>query len=112
MAVLNGFQSGEVVALGWTLLHFCWQSTAISLVYAAVDRCTMRASPSVRYGIALGALALLPIVAAVTFVEQVRLVSNVQIGEQQMAVSQLGAIHTALVQEIPVVAPAVGNSEL
>ena len=112
MSVLNGFQSGEVVALGWTLLHFCWQSTAIALVYAALDRCAVRASASVRYGIAFVALALLPLVAAATFVEQMRLVPPVAIGQQQVVVSQLGTMHDAVVQEMPAVVPAIGSSEL
>jgi beta-lactamase regulating signal transducer with metallopeptidase domain len=112
MSVLNGLQSGEVVALGWTLLHFCWQSTAIALVYAALDRCAVRTPGSVRYGIAFVALALLPLVAAATFVEQMRLVSNVAIGQQQGTVSQLETIHAALAENMPPVVPAIGSSGL
>jgi beta-lactamase regulating signal transducer with metallopeptidase domain len=112
MSVLNGFQNSEMVALGWTLLHFCWQSTAIALVYAALDRCAVRTPASVRYGIAFVALASLPLAAAVTFVEQMRLVSHVAIGQQQVAVSPLGTMHAAVVQEMPAVVPAIGSSEL
>jgi len=50
MSALNDVQAGEMVALGWTLLHFCWQSTAISIVYAVVDRCSARSSSAMRYG--------------------------------------------------------------
>jgi beta-lactamase regulating signal transducer with metallopeptidase domain len=112
MSVLNGFQSSEVVALGWTLLHFCWQSAAIALVYTALDRCALRTSASVRYGIAFVALALLPLVAAATFVEQMRLVSNAPIGRQPIAASQLETMHAALAQTMPAVGPAVGSSRL
>lgn len=112
MSVLNGNQSSEVVALGWTLLHFCWQSTAIALVYAALDRCAVRTPAPVRYGIAFVALGLLPLVAAATFVEQMHLVSHVAIGQQQVAVSQLGTMHATLAENLPAVVPAIGSSEL
>jgi beta-lactamase regulating signal transducer with metallopeptidase domain len=112
MSVLNGLQGSEVVALGWTLVHFCWQSTAIALVYAALDRCAVRTSASVRYGIAFVALALLPLVAAATFVEQMRLVSPVAISQQQVVVSQLGTMPADLAQNLPAVVPTIGSSEL
>ncbi|SEB48567.1 M56 family metallopeptidase [Terriglobus roseus] len=112
MSTLNGISSGEVVALGWTLLHFCWQSTAIAIGYAVIDRCTARAAATVRYSIALTALALMPLVAIATFFEQEQLVSHATQSEQHFAVSQLGTMHAALMQQLPVAAPAVGTSEL
>jgi beta-lactamase regulating signal transducer with metallopeptidase domain len=112
MSALNGIQTGEVVALGWTLLHFCWQSTVIAIVYAVIDRCTAWASASVRYGIALCALALMPLVAVLTFLQQEQLVSHVGQNQQGFAVSQLGTIHTAVIEQLPLAAPVVGNSEL
>lgn len=112
MNALNGIQAGEVVALGWTLLHFCWQSTAVAIVYAVIDRCTVRSSASIRYGIAMGALALMPLVAIATFLEQEQLVSHVRQDQQQFVVSQLGSMHAALIAELPLTAPVVGGSEL
>jgi beta-lactamase regulating signal transducer with metallopeptidase domain len=112
MSTLNGISTGEVVALGWTLLHFCWQSTAIAIGYAVIDRCTSRAAATVRYSIALAALALMPLVAIATFFEQEQLVSHTMQSEQHFAVSQLGTMHAALLQQLPMAAPAVGNSEL
>ena len=61
---------------------------------------------------ALVALALMPVVFAATFLEQERLVSHVRDGGQQVAVSQLGAMHAALIEQLPMAAPAVGSSEL
>lgn len=104
--------TGEVVALGWTLLHFFWQSSAIALLYALVDRCSGRASASVRYGIALGSLALMPIVFVATFLEQEKLVSHAHAGRQHFAISQLGTMHTALIEQVPIAGPALSNSEL
>jgi beta-lactamase regulating signal transducer with metallopeptidase domain len=112
MSALNGIQTGEVVALGWTLLHFCWQSTAIAIAYAVIDRCTVSASASVRYGIALCALALMPLVAVLTFLQQEQLVSHAGQSQQGFAVSQLGTIHAAVIEQLPLAAPVVGNSEL
>jgi beta-lactamase regulating signal transducer with metallopeptidase domain len=112
MSVLNGMHAREVVALGWTLLHFCWQSTAIAVVYAVIDRCTTRASAPIRYGIALGVLLLLPLVAVATFVEQEQLVLHMQMDEREVVASQLGAMHAVMFEQMPAAAPVIGNSEL
>ena len=57
----------ELVALGWTLLHFLWQGAAIAILYSVLNRLTLQARPALRYGVALGALALMPLSVAVTF---------------------------------------------
>ena len=74
MSGLTWVHSGEVVALGWTLLHFCWQSTALVLLYVLADRCLLHATTAVRYGLAMAMLALMPVAAIATFAEQERLV--------------------------------------
>jgi hypothetical protein len=56
------------VALGWTLLHFCWQGTAVAVAYSVIDRMTSRATSGVRYAVPLIALLLMPVVVAATFV--------------------------------------------
>ncbi len=112
MSALNWLRNGEVVALGWTLLHFCWQSTAIVIAYALIDRCTKRASTVLRYGIAMSVLALMPLVAAATFLEQEQLISQVRQDQQQFARSRVGTMHSALIEQLPMAAPAMGNSEL
>ena len=63
---------GELQALGWTLLHFCWQGAAIGLLYAVADRLTLRAPSSIRYAIAVGALALMPLMVALTFANEMQ----------------------------------------
>ena len=110
--MLSWIQDGEMVALGWTLLHFCWQGAAIALLYAIADRLTVRAGAKVRYGVAMVALALMPLAALGTFAEQTRLVVHVDRGGQDVAASQLGAIHRAFVNDLPMAAPAVMSSEL
>lgn len=42
--------------LGWTLVHFCWQATAIALLYRIVDIALRRSRSDVRYALALIAL--------------------------------------------------------
>lgn len=42
--------------LGWTLVHFCWQATAIALLYRIVDTALRRSRSHVRYALALIAL--------------------------------------------------------
>ncbi len=112
METLSWMQDGEAIALGWTLLHFCWQGAAIAVLYAAADRMTMRLGVRVRYGVALLALMLMPMAALVTFVEQERLVVHVPQGGHEVAASQLGVIHASLVKSLPMAAPMVENSEL
>src|SRR5260370_42075248 len=72
MNSISWLSRGEVVALGWTLLHFCWQGTAVAVADSVVDRMTSRATSGVRYAVALIALLLMPVVVAATFVEEMR----------------------------------------
>ncbi|MFC5861880.1 M56 family metallopeptidase [Acidicapsa dinghuensis] len=60
----------ESLALGWTLLHFCWQGAAIAAVFAVVDRITVRAQSGVRYLVALAALGLMPLAVIATFAKE------------------------------------------
>ena len=52
-------------ALGWTLLHFLWQGTALAALAAAAMACSRRSK--VRYALGLGALVLMFIAPLVTF---------------------------------------------
>ena len=112
MSVLNWVHSGEVVALGWTLLHFCWQSTIIALLYALVDRCLLQSTMAVRYGVAMTMLGLMPLAAIATFAEQERLVVHLDQGDQAVVASQIGSLHTTIATEVPFVAPAMADSEI
>jgi beta-lactamase regulating signal transducer with metallopeptidase domain len=62
----------EIVALGWSLLHFCWQGTAVAVIYGVVDRLSSRASSAVRYAVALAALVLMPAIVIGTFALELR----------------------------------------
>jgi len=104
--------NGTMVALGWTLLHFCWQGTAIAMFYSIADRLTHKAGANTRYLIALVATLLMPLAAIATYVDQSRLVVHISHDGQTVAASQLGAFHEAIVKEIPVAAPVVQESEL
>lgn len=119
MSAYLGVHTNEAVALGWTLLHFCWQSAVIALLYVVVDRCTRRVATTVRYGIALAALLLMPLVAIVTFVEQERLIVPVQqeasLGDETQPAaiaSRLGGMHAVVLEEVPVAAPVVNGGAL
>ncbi|HEY4356226.1 MAG TPA: M56 family metallopeptidase [Acidobacteriaceae bacterium] len=112
MEILNWMRSGEVVVLGWTLLHFCWQGAAVAALYALVSRFTSRASVNLRYAIGMFTVGLMPLIAVITFIEQERLVVHVPRGGQDVVASQLGAIHTTIVNAVPVAAPAVESGEL
>jgi beta-lactamase regulating signal transducer with metallopeptidase domain len=111
MSDLSWVHSGEVVALGWTLLHFCWQSAVIALLYALADRCLFRARTVVRYVVAIAMLGLLPVAAIATFIEQEQLVIHFAQGAQPVVASQIGSLH-ASVKEAPFAAPAMADTEL
>jgi beta-lactamase regulating signal transducer with metallopeptidase domain len=56
-----------VHALGWTLLHFCWQGAIVAIILAcALGLLPLRAS-RLRYSIACSAMAFMVMLAAVTF---------------------------------------------
>jgi len=112
MSVLGWVHSGEVVALGWTLLHFCWQSTVIALLYALADRCLVHAATTVRYGVAMAMLGLMPVAAVATFVEQQRLVVHFEQREQPVVASHVGILHVAVAKEAPFAIPVMADSEL
>ncbi len=105
-------QNGEVVALGWTLLHFCWQGVAIAALYTMADRVLARTPSKTRYGVAMAALVMMLLAATLTFLEQERLVVRVAHGESQFMASQLGTLHETLIQQMPMAAPAVETGEL
>jgi beta-lactamase regulating signal transducer with metallopeptidase domain len=48
-------------ALGWTLIHFCWQAAAIALVYKLADSALIKSRASTRYLLAI--LAMLGMLA-------------------------------------------------
>lgn len=50
-------------ALGWTLVHFCWQAAVIALLYRVVDLIFARSRSNVRYALALGAMISMFLVA-------------------------------------------------
>jgi len=54
--------------LGWTLLHFVWQGTAIALLYALIRGLTGRTLPArARYALACVALAAMALAPAATY---------------------------------------------
>ena len=112
MELQSWMRNGEVVALGWTLLHFCWQAMVIVAVYVLADRATGRGASKTRYALAMGTLALMFCAAALTFLEQERLVVRLSRGDNQTIASQVGALHDTLVQQMPTAAPMVETGEL
>jgi beta-lactamase regulating signal transducer with metallopeptidase domain len=104
MNSISWLSRGEVVALGWTLLHFCWQGTAVAVAYSVVDRMTSRATSGVRYAVALIALALMPLFVMVTFVEEMRVAAPSHVnGQAAEAISRprFDRRQGAVLQEIP-----------
>jgi hypothetical protein len=73
------FANGMTPNLGWTLLHSLWQGTIIALVLAGLLYLSRKQSANLRYLLACLALALIPLVAVLTYM---RADENVAIGDQ------------------------------
>jgi beta-lactamase regulating signal transducer with metallopeptidase domain len=56
-----------VEAIGWTLIHFCWQAAAIAAFYRCLSLLAARGSSNTRYLLALGTLLLMAATAVGTF---------------------------------------------
>jgi len=65
-AFMHWISPNTLQALGWALLHFVWQGTALAAVAAAAMSATRRTS--VRYMVGVGVLALMLLVPVATFV--------------------------------------------
>ncbi len=112
MVAMNWLSREETVALGWTLLHFLWQGAALAVAYAVIDRITRRTSAPSRYLVALGALALMPLVVIATFTIEMRTASPTNaIMQREAAVSRfhLNEIATPVAQHLPLAAPPAVN---
>ena len=87
-------------ALGWTLIHFCWQAAAIALLYRVADVTMGRARSNVSYVLALAALLSMLAAAVVTLgYEEMR----GQQGRMALRDSDAGAVpgETAAAEVLP-----------
>jgi beta-lactamase regulating signal transducer with metallopeptidase domain len=110
MSAMAWLSREETTALGWTLLHFCWQGTAVAVAYAVVDRMTLRASSKVRYVVALAALMLMPAIVAGTFAMEMRAAAPArENGQAVQTVSEmkLSASPQQVLHEIPLASSLV-----
>lgn len=59
-------------AVGWTLIHFCWQAAAIAGAYRFLSALLARRSAEMRYMVALASMLLMIVLAVVTFAWELR----------------------------------------
>jgi beta-lactamase regulating signal transducer with metallopeptidase domain len=62
----NIFSSPLAQSIGWALLHLVWQGAIVAAILAAALALMARRTANARYAISCAALALLPILAAIT----------------------------------------------
>jgi beta-lactamase regulating signal transducer with metallopeptidase domain len=104
MSAMAWLSREEMVALGWALLHFCWQGTAVAVVFAVVDRMTSRTTSRVRYVVALAALMLMPVVVIGTFAEEMRAVTPARVNGtdfRTIPAVHLGVNPVPILHELP-----------
>jgi beta-lactamase regulating signal transducer with metallopeptidase domain len=104
MNSISWLSRGEIVAVGWTLLHFCWQGTGVAVAFSVVDRMTSRATSGVRYAVALMALTLMPVVVMATFVEEMRVAAPSHANEHAAGATsslRVNGRQGPVLQEIP-----------
>jgi beta-lactamase regulating signal transducer with metallopeptidase domain len=114
MSTMAWLSQEETVALGWTLLHFCWQGSAVAVGYAAVDRMTARTTSKVRYIVALAALMLMPLVVAGTFAEEMRVATRASLsGDGAPVAAEVHMVPTQspILHEIPLASSLEGQSD-
>jgi len=67
MTLLENLMSGNVIwRLGWTLLHFIWQATALALLLAIILQVLRKSAASLRYGVACLFLVLMAVLPLAT----------------------------------------------
>src|SRR5271156_2765290 len=104
MSAMAWLSREEMVALGWTLLHFCWQGTAVATAYAVANQMTARATSKVRYAVALAALMLMPVVVIGTFAVEMRTAAPAQVYRdtaQVISGAPLSVMPRPIVHELP-----------
>lgn len=81
MKLLNDWIPDELLkALGWTLVHSIWQLILVAALLWLLLKITNKSTPSLKYGIAVGALALSFLMVLATFLIQgAQMVSNPEI---------------------------------
>ena len=92
-------------ALGWTLLHFCWQASVIGLVYGAIDMAFRNAGSRTRYGLAVAALLAMALAAAATLTHEL---ATVRLSTPDMMA--IGAPNGQLINATGKALPYAGDS--
>ena len=99
-------------ALGWTLVHFCWQAAVIALLYRVVDLAFAKSRSHIRYTLAL--VALMSMFAAAVVTLGYEEIQTRQQGALTQTVSIAETLHGVMnyVDPAPVTADAVAAKSM
>ena len=98
-----------VEAIGWPLVHFIWQGSAVALILAVVLELLRRRSAGLRYNIstvALGVMALLPAVTALTLPDRLQPAESLPAAESEVSAAPsrpVATTPTAIVNQSQVI---------
>src|SRR5687767_12431644 len=99
-----------VESIGWMLIHSLWQGGAVAVLLAAALGVARRAAPSVRYALALAALALMVALPVLTVAGRPRATAAAREGAGATPVAS--AVTAERETEVGRVAPAGESSRL
>ena len=88
-------ESSMAARMGWVLLHFVWEGAALAMVLSVALWGLRRRTPQLRYGVAVGALCVLAVLPAATFVW----VGGEQRVDSSKAGDQVDAIASAIFEK-------------
>jgi beta-lactamase regulating signal transducer with metallopeptidase domain len=81
-------------ALGWALLHFLWQGALVALLLAGVLSLLEKRAANIRYAVACGALGLMLILPALTFLKQSGSSHDAEVDEMSLQMPPQSEVRT------------------
>ena len=94
-----------VQAIGWTLIHFCWQGAAAAVLYRGLSSLTASRSSNTRYLLALSALMAMFLASAATFVYELNSSAS------SWATADGSGLGSAVRLYSPVITPGTGAAQ-
>ncbi len=90
------FNAKTIYALGWSIIHFIWQFSVLSLGLAAALAITRNQTSQLRYFLALSILLFAPVLFAINFLQGLQLWQELVINPDISSIQLTGLVNTIL----------------